>query len=133
MKRFLILFLCNTWGIIMTLIGYITRFVLLCKGVKGEKTKIGRVYYVGQNWGGICLGTTILISSDDRSKSTLEHEMGHTVQNAMFGVLFPFLIGLPSLIWCHCFENYRRQNNIGYYDIWFEGQASRFGKNLHKD
>jgi hypothetical protein len=53
----------------------------------------------------------------------------------MFGVLFPFIIAIPSVI---RYWNYQRKikNHSGegrlelppYDDVWFEGQATRLGE-----
>lgn len=130
-NKWAILILCNTWGIIMTLIGYIARLVLLCKGIKGQKGDFARLYVVGNGWGGISLGTTIIVSENNCTEFTITHECGHTIQNAIFGVLFPFIIGLPSLIRCKHREWQRKHGKKpkgGYYEIWFESQATELGE-----
>ena len=35
-----------------------------------------------------------------QSEAAQIHEAGHGVQNCLWGVLFPFIIGIPSLIGC---------------------------------
>lgn len=125
-----ILALNHTWGIVMTLIGYLTRLVMLCMGIKGENLGIARLYRVGKGWGGVSLGTTIIIAKDETSDYTKAHELGHTIQNAMFGILMPFIVQIPSAIRYH-YYNYLRRNGIApkrsYYAIWFEAQASWLG------
>lgn len=126
----LILFLNNTWGIPLTLVGYATRLVLKCKGKKGAKFGFARVYTVGKGWGGLNLGTTILVSQDCYPTRTISHELGHGIQNAMFGVLTPFLVSIPSVIRYH-YRNHLYKKGIrpktAYDDIWFEGQATELG------
>lgn len=131
-----ILVLNNTWGIIMTLIGYAARLVMLFKGVKGEKQDFARVYRVGYRWGGVSLGTTIIVAKDQCDHYTIAHETGHTIQNAMFGILFPFIVAIPSMIRCQYYNNLHRKGitpKRSYYAIWFEGQASILGLNYFQD
>lgn len=126
----LILFLNNTWGIPLTLVGYGARLILRCMGKKGEKAGFARVYTVGKGWGGLSLGTTIIVAQDSRSTSIVAHELGHGIQNAMFGVLTPFLVSIPSAIRYH-YRNYLYNKGVrpktAYDDIWFEGQATKIG------
>lgn len=125
-----ILTLCHTWGIIMTLIGYAARIVLRCAGIKGTQFGFVKVYNVGKGWGGISLGTTVIVSDDCFDKETIAHETGHSIQNAMYGVLFPFIVAIPSFIRS---RYYVRLMNKGitperdYYSIWFESQATKLG------
>lgn len=127
-----ILVLNNTWGVVMTLIGYGARLVMKFKKVKGEKLGIARIYRVGHGWGGVSLGTTIIMAKDETSDYTKAHELGHTIQNAMFGILMPFLVQIPSAIRYHYYK-YLRRNGVtpkrSYYAIWFESQASWLGLN----
>ncbi len=126
----IILVLNNTWGIIMTLIGYGARLVMLCKGVKGEKQDFARLYKVGYGWGAISLGTTIIVAKDQCSKYTIAHEAGHTIQNAVFGILFPVIVAIPSFVRCQYYNHLNRKGiepKRGYYSIWFERQASLLG------
>lgn len=88
-------FIQCTWGIIMTLIGAIATFALILAGKKPKH--IGPVVYteVGQGWGGVTLGG-FFFCSEGSSDSLKLHESGHTIQNLIWGPLFPFIIGIPS-------------------------------------
>ena len=44
------------------------------------------------------------------------------------GTLFWLVIGLPSFIWCHCFESYRQRNRISYYVFYPEKWANYNGQ-----
>ena len=128
----MILLLSHTWGIIMTLIGYGARLVFRSMGKKGEKIGFTRVYTIGKGWGGLNLGTTIIISQDCYPNNTVAHEMGHGIQNAIFGIFYPFIVFIPSTIRYH-YRNYLYRKGITpktkYDDIWFEGQATKLGLN----
>ena len=129
-NRVIIQILNHTWGIVMTLIGYTVRLVLWIAGIKGTKVEFTRVYKVGKGWGGLNLGTTILVASDCNMRHTVPHELGHSIQNAMFGVLSPFLVTIPSAIRYH-YRRYLLKKGIepktDYDAIWFEGQATKLG------
>ena len=88
-----------TWGFIMTMIGAIVALILIVSGNKPQH--IGSVVYIetGLGWGGITLGG-FLFCSRDAGDSIKYHETGHTIQNMIWGPLFPFVIGFPSFIRC---------------------------------
>lgn len=126
----MILILSHTWGIVMTLIGYGARLVFLCRGNKGIKRGFARVYRVGKGWGGLNLGTTIIVGHDSYTTSTIAHELGHGIQNTMFGIFTPFIVHIPSAIRYHYRTHLLKKGiklKTGYDDIWFEGQATKLG------
>ena len=125
-----------TWGIIMTLIGVCVACVVIALGAKPQR-HAGAIYFeIGKKgWGGISLGM-FFFCSPGSSKSTKDHEFGHSLQNCLWGPLFPFVIGLPSLIRCAKFNyNYKKgiPNKENYDAIWFEGQATEWGEMTYAD
>lgn len=85
-------------------------------------------------FGGLELGYAVLISENERS---LNHELGHTLQGAIWGIFFLFVIAIPSAI-RYNYRNYLRKNNANKYirlksydSIWFEKQATKWGNNLY--
>lgn len=88
-----------TWGFIMTFIGAIVTLGFIIAGKKPQH--IGPVVYIqtGKSWGGINFGG-FFFCSKDLNTNTKYHECGHAIQNMIWGPLFPFVIGLPSLIRC---------------------------------
>lgn len=131
MKKIVYWFLSLTWGLPMTLIGLIIALALLITGHKPHKFGYTFYFKVGKSWGGLNLGA-IFITDSTPSEHTLCHEHGHGLQNCVFGVLFPFLIGIPSVVryWYREIEYYRKHRipPTRYDDIWFEGQASFWGE-----
>lgn len=124
-----------TWGLLWTLIGALIAITIITfRGFK-DKFKVvqGRVVVVLKNtdFGGISLGLFILVSRD--SKALIQHELGHTVQNVMFGPLFILLIAIPSGIryqmfgWLNKRHLKKHGEPLNYYSIWFESQATRLG------
>lgn len=124
-------FLNLTWGLPMTLLGAIVAVVLIIAGKK-PKRHGGCLYFnVGKSWGGLELGLFFLTDEHD-SHNVKTHEFGHSIQNARFGFLMPFIVCIPSAVryWYRELRYYRRGKTpkTTYDDIWFEGQATRLGK-----
>ena len=89
----------------MTLIGWIVfGFVqLVFKKKIVESKSWGPCLYaiLFDNWGGVTLGTSILIADRMGADWTLHtkcHECGHSFQNAIWGPFTIFLISIPSAI-----------------------------------
>lgn len=129
-QKFIFYALSFTWGIIMTLAGLLVAGVLLLFGIKPKKHAWVYYFEVGENWGGFNLGI-ITITSKTPSVKTLNHEFGHAIQNCMWGPFMPFVISIPSAVryWYRMFKYYMKgvDPTVGYYDIWFEGEATRIG------
>ena len=75
--------------------------------------KISGIYPIGKN-----------MENDE----CIRHERGHQIQSFILGPLYLLIIGLPSIIWCRCFENYRKTNDISYYSFYTEKWANKLGK-----
>ena len=131
-KRTLFYILSCTWGAIMTAIGLVVLLVTLPFGKFGIYH--GRIYKrIGKNWGGVELGCFFLCD-ENAGEHTMAHEAGHGLQNCIWGPLFPFVIAIPSAVRYWYREYIYRTNKEKYwklpdYDaIWFEGQATKWGK-----
>lgn len=129
MNKKLFMTLSHTWGLLMVIIGYGAMLVLKALGYKAEKYGWCYHFSVGKNWGGVSLGR-VIITDDKTSKHTLNHEHGHAIQNALYGVLFPFIVAIPSAVRYH-YRNAQEKKGVElktkYDDIWFEGQATEWG------
>jgi len=141
MKHMWLYYILNyTWGIIMTITGWIAFFFvsifLSDKPITCDK--FGPCYYVffGEDWGGLSLGTNFILSHMDEKylKHCVEHECGHTFQNAIFGPFAIFLVFIPSFIryWYQSIRMKRGKENKDYDLIWFEGSASTIGEVYHE-
>lgn len=118
-----------TWGIIMNIIGGIGALVIMAMGHKPIRHAGNIVFKFGHHWGGVSLGifTFMCVESGER---TLNHEFGHSIQNAIFGPLFPFIVAIPSFIRCQKFNSNIKKgipNEEDYDAIWFEGSATKWG------
>lgn len=75
---------------------------------------------------GLSLGKHIFVPIDAGS-DFIKHEYGHTTQSRYLGWFYLLVIGLPSLIWCGCFEEYRKKHGISYYSFYTEKWADKLG------
>ena len=121
----------------MTFIGLVvTGFCILFLKGKVHKNGFSYIVEVGGNWGGLdlgavsrCGGYTTKCPDENWFQHTRRHEFGHSLQNIIWGPLFPFVIAIPSAIRYH-YQNWRSSKglpNKEYDAIWFEGQATRWG------
>ena len=118
-----------TWGLPLTLVGFIVAGVLLCVGYKPQRWGDCWHFSVGKNWGGLELGL-IFLTGNVSTTYIKNHEHGHAIQNCFFGPLMPFVVCIPSAIryWYRIIrEKIGKPCKTNYYDIWFEAQASRLG------
>ncbi len=128
-KRILFYIASFTWGAIMSIIGLIVMIIPF-----GHYHVFhGRLYKtIGKNWGGLELGCFFLCGENCQYDNLLGHECGHGLQNIIWGPLMPFVICIPSAIryWYRELK-YTRKGKFPptlYDDIWFEGQATAWGK-----
>ena len=129
-KRILFYIASFTWGAILSIPGLL--IILICLPFKKVHIFHGRLYAViGKNWGGLELGCFFICAEQCQTDHTRKHECGHGLQNIIWGPLMLFVITIPSAIRYWYLElKYYRKNiycPIGYDDIWFEGQATRWG------
>lgn len=132
--KWLYYILSYTWGILMNLVGLLASLVLI---ITTQKTSLYAgiwCFKVGRGWGGISLG--LMFITDTHSFDRLKgHEFGHTVQNAIFGPLFIFLIAIPSFIrYLHYNRCVKKGKDHSPYDaIWFEGSATEIGTYIESE
>lgn len=134
-----------TWGLLDNILGLflfialIARygFAKLFKHKKADHYKPQRFHQMiyfkvgGPAWGGFNCGFVAVTDTTPTNK-LLRHEHGHFIQNFYFGPFMPF-IQLASAI-RYGYRKYLSKHNPkkyamlpGYYDIWFEKQASELG------
>lgn len=95
LKTFLFWFWQCTWGCIMTSIGAIVALCMLITGHKPKRIGPSIYFEINKLAGGIDLGPFFLAPT--RCGDNLKyHEVGHGIQNLIWGPLFPFLIAIPS-------------------------------------
>lgn len=122
-----------TWGIIMTTLGCLVSIVLIIFGFKPQKNSYGWVFHVGNGGSGVSFGPLAIVQKP-ASEYILQHEFGHAIQNCIFGPFKPFLVSIPSAIrywyrYAVIVLKIKTINELPDYDsIWFEGMATRLGK-----
>jgi hypothetical protein len=60
------------------------------------------------------------------------HEYGHTIQSLIFGPLYVFLVGIPSIAWSFLpvFVRKRECNKISYFSAYPERWANKLGEKI---
>ncbi len=126
--------LSYTWGILLTVVGWLVAGVLMLLGYKPKRWGGSHYFVVGKNWGGLSIGTTIVVSEYSNRADILNHEFGHSVQNCYFGPFCLFLVTIPSFARA-CWREFvvwagikKRAELPDYYSIWFERTASELGE-----
>ncbi len=127
-------FLSFTVGLPMTLLGCITSIVMFLCGYKAKIYNHCIVFTCGK-FSGFSLGCFIFIGKHCK-ESLLIHELGHSVQNCLYGPLMPFIVALPSFVRFHyrrfCTHKLHRRLTTPYEKIWFEAEATTLGKDYKK-
>jgi hypothetical protein len=126
-----------TWGLPVNIMGGIA--YLICTkalGYKHQKFGYANIVYMPWDQGGLSMGEFIFIRENHPDKiwayNVRIHEYGHTWQCLLLGPLYYIVVALPSVIWCHCFANYRKKNNVSYYKLYCEGWANSWGEKFSK-
>jgi len=130
-KPWLYYILSIVWGLPLTIIGYLLALVLL---PFGKLERVGLTYCLILNretsWG-MSIGTMIFIGRNSvGDRRMLEHEYGHTFQNAIFGPFTLFLVSIPSAVrfWIRQYMYaHGKTPKTDYDSVWFEGSASKIG------
>ena len=126
MKRKLFYILNFTWGLPMTLIGGIACLVFIGLGKLPTVHGGCLCFTKGKNWGGVSLGL-VMIVSEQATENTKNHELGHALQNAVYGVFMPFIVSIPSAV-RYWHRRGKDPATLPLYDaVWFEGQATEWG------
>lgn len=129
MNKKLFYILSFTWGLPLTIVGGIVALILFISGYDPKRYHWCWYFEIGKNWGGLNLGP-LFFCSKPSSIGIMTHEFGHAIQNCMFGPITPFIVHIPSGIRYWLREIQTRKGNppkTGYYDIWFERQATMLG------
>lgn len=104
-----------TWGIIMTLVGSVGALVMLVTGHKPKKHGYSIYFVTGHGWGGVCLGPFFFVSDDCDDIDSKTHEAGHSLFQAMtMGPLFPFIVGIPSMLRYYLFDYKTKSDRLSF-------------------
>ena len=66
------------------------------------------------------------------SKMLMVHEYGHTIQSLIFGPLYLFAVGIPSITWSFLpyFVRKRANEKISYFSAYPERWANKLGERM---
>lgn len=84
------------WSIPLNLFAIIVSLGLLILGCKPQKWGPALWFQKGHNWGGLEMGLCCFMTDDKTTYHTKCHEVGHLLQQAIFGPLMPFIVSFPS-------------------------------------
>ena len=142
MNKKLIIALNCTWGIILTFIGLIASLVCLATGkfnIKKCKNSplIAIVLKSDYSMGSATLGLFCITGKYNYEHgivdapiefSVMDHEWGHTIQNALTGPAM-IIVALCSLIWCGIIHPLKKKKDpsLSYYSFWTESWANELG------
>lgn len=130
MNKKLFYTLSLTWGPIMTFIGGIACLILIVCNKRPTIYGGCLCFTIGKNWGGVSFGLVMIVCHDS-TDATKNHELGHALQNAVYGVLMPFIVSIPSAI-RYWYRRFQDCSTLPPYDsIWFERQATEWGNIYH--
>lgn len=129
MRKLLFWIVMLTWGLPMTLIGLV--FFLgnaLFNNIESLKFPYGRIEVnLRVMSGGVSLGGFYFVNAY-HAPFIRRHERGHSRQVMIWGWLFLFVIGIPSIVRAAFWSKIKAKHpEKSYYDIWFEDQATRWG------
>ena len=122
-----------TWGLLANIVGGLG--FIICKCFRRNSGFYRNAVYVTLPWnfGGLSLGMFIFCGQD--CLYVRSHEYGHSIQNMIWGPLFIFAIGIPSVVrywyreWYYKYKYPTTRTSLPDYDsIWFEGDATAKGK-----
>ena len=122
-----------TWGIIQNIMGvFLTLFWRLKNPGAGMGRYHGAVLTKWPKKSSMGLGMFIFFGHEGApdADNVLSHEFGHTVQSAVLGPLFLFVIGIPSYLWANLrpFVNFRHKRGIPYVSLYCEKWANIWGE-----
>lgn len=138
MKKFLFYLIEFTWALPQNLVGGIA-YLILSRKHEHERFHNSVITYVEKKgFGGVSIGIFIFINPDKKQDLLHDvriHEYGHTIQSLFLGPVWPFIIALPSVIWCGvpALIKYRKEHDVSYYWLYCEGWANLWGARWSKE
>lgn len=120
-----------TWGLIVTIGGFLMAFLFLVTGHLPKRCGYCFLFESKRLNGGFSAGIFIF-AGRGASMHLLSHEHGHGVQNCIYGPLMPLLVSIPSSTRYH-FRNFKKRffkkaPKTPYESVWFEKEATVIGQ-----
>ena len=118
-------FLLFLWQLPQNIVGFIV--YIICKlRERGSITYKDKITTLWLFPGGLSMGLYMFVYKD-YDENLIQHEYGHTIQSLYLGPVYLLIIGIPSLIWAGCFQEFRRKHKISYYSFYPEKWADKLG------
>lgn len=118
-----------TWGVVMTTVGLVVALALMLVGCK-PKLFHHYIWFEVKGMGGGCSLGGVILTSENPSLHTLQHEAGHGIQNTIFGPVF-VIISICSFVRCAYYNYHIKKGTLHtlkpYDSAWYEGGATRLG------
>ena len=129
MKRWQFWFLSFTWGLPQTFIGCVVALLFIATGHKPKRWGYC-IYFETRKEGqaGCEFGPFFVINKG--ADAVRNHELGHGIQNCIYGPFTLFLIFIPATVryWIREYKARVLRRPLGAYDdFMLEGQATRLG------
>lgn len=122
-----------TWGLPATLIGTLCALWGLAARRKRRRFGALTVFYLRKARFGFSLGLFLFLPEND--PPLLRHEAGHALQNLYLGPFMPAVVMLPSFFRFQAralLALRGRSPRAAYDDVWFEGQATAWGREMDR-
>ena len=94
------------------------------------------IFLGGEAGQSLARGTSLARALDDPAfRYLLVHEYGHTIQSLIFGPLYLFVVGIPSVLWGYLprLRARRQVRGTSYYDFVTERSANALGRRFARD
>jgi hypothetical protein len=129
------IFLRFLWELPQNLLGLVV-WLAVRKRILTRETVRGRILFQVTGFG-VSLGSFIFWSEMDRAADARtdnrDHEIGHSIQSALFGPFYLILVGIPSVSRFLYGRMVFRRRGIrwqGYFDGYPENWADRLGERI---
>ncbi len=131
-----------TWGFLHSFVGFVLRLMYIGHPHEWRRGACLTMYDKARSpikdLGCISLGMFIFIGMpeggghhEEQIERGVAHEYGHTIQSLIYGPLYLFVVGIPSLVWSARYYGNKRfynEKNIYYTSRFPESEAEAFGR-----
>lgn len=114
-----------TWGLPVNMVGLLV--FLCCRRCPRERFCNSVVTLLPEGRGGLSLGIFLFLGGRE-DPALRVHEYGHTIQCLFLGPLYWVAVALPSAVWFHFFNGYRRRRRVPYDALYCERWATAWGR-----
>lgn len=132
LKQILLTIWILVWSIPLNIFALVVSLFLLVIGAKPKRWGPAVRFEIGHGWGGLELGLCFFMTSDSAPYDVKCHEMGHLLQQAIFGPFMPFIVSFPSASRYWLFRIETQKNRYIYAGLLMLILLNRFHLNKYK-